>query len=222
MQKLNEPGAAERFRASLERYELDLDNIRIAWLPSKENSQHQGKLLSDYVSFTGLPAEQALLNLLIEERLSVLCVYLQGDDRTIDPFLQHDLYMMGSDGIHADGGLIHPRQFGSGARLLGRCVRDYKLFSLEDAVYKLSRHAAAKFGLADRGEIREGAIADVVVFDADTIADTATYDAPTTTAVGISDVLVGGVPVVQDGIAVDFAEGATLPGKFVKANLQPA
>ncbi|MEZ6061447.1 MAG: amidohydrolase family protein [Planctomycetaceae bacterium] len=216
MGKLNHPDTRERFRDCLRTYKLDLDNIRIAWLPGRENSCHQGKLLSDYVEETGLPAEEALLNLLIEERMAVLCVYLEGDDRQIDPFLQHDLYMMGSDGIHADSGLIHPRQFGSAARLLGSCVRERGLFSLEDAIHKLSGHAAEKFGLKDRGRIREAAFADVVVFDPATIRDQATYDNPQTPAGGVSDVLVNGIPVVCDGHPVDLPDSAPRPGRFVK------
>lgn len=218
MGKLNQPGVLEKFRQCLHAYKLDLDSIRIAWLPSKENSHHQGQLLSDYVASTGLPAEQALLNLLIEERMAVLCVYLEGNDRLIDPFLQHDLYMMGSDGIHAPEGLIHPRQFGSAARVLGPCVRDRNLFSLEDAVYKLSGHAAAKFGLKDRGVLREGAFADIVVFDPETVGDRATYDQPQQFAEGISHVIVGGQMVIADGNPVEFSAGATLPGRLVGFN----
>ncbi len=216
MGKLNHPETRERFRECLRTYKLDLDNIRIAWLPGKENSHHQGRLLSEYVASTGRPAEEALLNLLIEERMSVLCVYLEGDDRQIDPFLQHDLYMMGSDGIHAEGGMIHPRQFGSAARLLGSCARDRGVLSLEDAVYKLSGHAAKRFGMKDRGVIREGAFADVVVFDPAAVCDQATYDAPQTPASGITDVLVNGRAVVRDGAVTEFDSSAALPGRFVR------
>ena len=214
--QLNDPGVRERFKANLRSYELDLENIRIAWLPGKENSQHQGKLLSEYVESTGSSAEEAVLNLLLEERLAVLCVYMEGEDRLIDPFLQHDLYMMGSDGIHADGGIIHPRQFGSAARLLGPCVRDHKLFSLEEAVSKLSGHAARKFGLKNRGIIRKDAFADIVLFDPDAVGDQATYDEPQQTATGISDVLVGGQSIVRDGAVVDLAADDVLPGRFLK------
>ena len=214
--QLNDPGVRERFKTSLRAYKLDLDRIRIAWLPGKENSRHQGKLLSEYVASTRLPAEEALLNLLIEERLAVLCVYLEGNDRLIDPFLQHDLYMMGSDGIHAEGGMIHPRQFGAAARLLGPCVRDHKLFSVEDAVFKLSGHASKAFGLKDRGVICQSAFADIVIFDPETVADRATYDDPQQTAAGISDVIVGGRPIVCGGTAVDFAAGTVLPGRSLK------
>ena len=66
-----------------------------------------------------LPAEEALCNLLIEERLAVLLVFNQGDDRLVHPFLAHDLYLMGTDGIFFEEGIIHPRMYGSSARLLG-------------------------------------------------------------------------------------------------------
>jgi N-acyl-D-amino-acid deacylase len=204
------------FRNSLNAFKLKLDSIRIAWCASKENSQHQGKLLSEYVEWTGLSPEEALLNLLIEERMSVLCVYLEGDDRLIDPFLKHDLYMAGSDGILAEGGLIHPRQFGSASRILGPCVREHQLFSLEDAVYKLSGHAAQAFGIKDRGVLREGVFADVVVFDPKTVADKATYDAPQQYSVGIRDVLVNGQPVIRNSEVLNFAQAETLPGRFVR------
>ncbi|MEO2017832.1 MAG: amidohydrolase family protein [Fuerstiella sp.] len=214
--QLQKKEVQERFRDGLRNYKLDLDSIRIAWVQSKENSVHQGRLLSEYVDYTGLPPEEALLNLLLEERLAVLCVYLEGDDRLIDPFLQHDLYMMGSDGIYADGGMIHPRQFGSAARLLGTCVREYGLMSIEDAVYKLSGHAAHRFGIKDRGVIREGAVADIVVFQPDEVQDQATYDNPQLTATGISNVLVGGTAVVRDAKPVPFEANAKFPGRFVR------
>ncbi|MEZ6132927.1 MAG: amidohydrolase family protein [Planctomycetaceae bacterium] len=215
MARLNDPELRPRFRKILDGYKLDPDGIRIAWVASRENSVHQGKLLSEYVEWTGAPPEEALLNLLIEERMAVLCVYLDGDDRLIDPFLQHDLYIAGSDGILAEGGLIHPRQFGSAARILGPCVRDHNLFSIEDAVYKLSGHAARAFGIPDRGIIREGAFADVVVFDPATVTDRATYDDPQRVAAGIRDVFVNGQPVVRDGQPVTFPAMTKLPGRFV-------
>src|SRR5262245_58993594 len=168
--KLQDPAVRARFAAGLAAYDLDLDKIHIAWTLSKENARHQGKLLSDYVAETGHSAAEALCNLLIEERLAVLLVFNQGDDSLVHPFLKHDLYLMGSDAIYFDDGPIHPRTYGSAPRLLGPCVRDWKLFSLEEAVFKLSGGPARRFGLVDRGEIRQGAFADLVVFNAGTIA----------------------------------------------------
>ncbi|HTI51320.1 MAG TPA: D-aminoacylase [Planctomycetaceae bacterium] len=210
--KLTDPAIQERFAAGLDAYDLELDKIHIAWTHSKENARHQGKLLSDYVAESGVSAAQALCNLLIEERLAVLLVFNQGDDSLVRPFLSHDLYLMGSDGIFFEEGVIHPRMYGSAPRLLGPCVRDWKLFSLEEAVHKLSGGPARRFGLKDRGEIRPGAWADLVVFDSETVADRATYDHPHQFAVGIQHVLVNGVPIVEGG-QPRFNFDGPLPGR---------
>ncbi|MCB0127997.1 MAG: amidohydrolase family protein, partial [Caldilineaceae bacterium] len=121
-------------------------------------------------------------------------------------------YMMGSDGIYHEDGAVHPRQYGSGVRLIGRCVRDWKLFSLEDAVYKLSGHPAARFGLTQRGRLKEGNFADLVIFDAATVTDHATYLAPHQRATGVNTVIVNGRPIVLQGEPVTELAGP-YPGR---------
>lgn len=216
LRKLTDPAVQRRFASGLDNYDLDLDRIHIAWTQGKENGRHQGKRLSEYVAETGRPAAEALCNLLIEERLAVLLVFNQGDDALVHPFLGHDLYLMGSDGIFFEDGVVHPRVYGSATRLLGPCVRDWKLFSLEDAVFKLSGGPARRFGLADRGSIRPGGFADVVVFDADTVCDRATYDRPHQFSAGIEHVLVNGVPVIRDGEPLQQF-GNTWPGRALRS-----
>lgn len=216
LEKLSDPAIQARFAAGLDEYELELDKIHIAWTFSKENARHQGKLLSDYVAETGLPAAEALCNLLVEERLAVLLVFNQGDDALVHPFLKHDLYLMGSDAIYFDDGPIHPRTYGSAPRLLGPCVRDWKLFTLEDAVYKLSGYPARRFGLTDRGEVRKGAFADIVLFDAEKITDRATYTNPHQFGVGIEHVVVNGVSIVRDGASLHDFNGS-LPGRALSS-----
>ena len=213
--KLHSTEMKAKFCEGLKAYRLNLDEIRIAWVLTKENACHQGKRLSDYVEEMGVPAEEALYNLLLEERMSVLCVMNEGDDALVHPMLQHELYMMGSDGIYFDDSVVHPRVYGSAGRLLGDCVRKWKLFSLEDAVRKLSGYPATRFGLTDRGEIRERAFADVVVFDADEIQDRATYENPHQTSQGVEHVLVNGTPIICDGEAVAIDRNI-LPGRFVR------
>ena len=217
LSKLLDPAMRARFAAGLAAYDLELDKIHIAWTLSKENARHQGKLLSDYVAEFDLPPEDVLCNLLIEERLAVLLVFNQGDDRLVHPFLAHDLYLMGTDGIYFEEGIIHPRMYGSSTRLLGPCVRDWKLFSLEEAVYKLSGGPAARFGLTDRGTIRTGAFADLVVFDANTVCDRATYTNPHQFSVGIDHVISNGVPIVRNGAPVENL-GVPNPGRALRAN----
>ncbi len=212
--KLRQPAMRALVGLGLEIYASNLETIRIAWLPGKENSQYLGKTLAEYVDAVGKSPVDALCDLLIEENLAVLLVFFQGDDSFVEPFLAHDRYMMGTDGVYHEGGVIHPRQYGSAARLLGSCVRK-GLFSLEDAVWKLSGAPAARFGLRDRGRVEEGCFADLVVFDAEVVQDNATYSEPHQLASGIGDVLVNGVPVIREGAAVE-AMGPVLPGRALR------
>ena len=215
--KLNDPEIRRRFARILERTPTDLDKMNIAWLPGRDNAKFIGRTLRDYVEESGAAAADALCDLLIEENLAVLLVFHHGDDALVHPFLAHDKYMMGSDGIYFPDGAVHPRLYGSAARLLGPCVRDHGLFSLEDAVYKLSGYPATRFGLKERGQIATGSYADLVVFDAEAIEDRATYEDPHQYSVGVEEVLVNGVPIIHAGKpAEDLA--APLPGRYLKFN----
>ncbi len=217
--KLRDPALAARFHAGLLLHRLPLDRIHIAWVAGKENSIHQGMLVSDYIAQTGLSEEEALTNLLQEERLAVLLVFREGDDKLVLPLLQHDLYMMGTDGIYHPDGVIHPRQYGSAGRLLGPLVRDEKLFTLEAAVHKLSGRAAERFGLKDRGKIQENAAADVVVFDPETISDRATMTDPHQHCVGMETVIVNGVVIVENATPVETLQ-APYPGRSLRAEMR--
>ena len=214
--KLRDPATRAQVGRGLEIYASDLDAIRIVWLPGKENSSYLGKTLAEYVDEVGKSPVDALCDLLIEENLAVLLVFFQGDDRFVEPFLAHKCYMMGTDGVYHEDSVIHPRQYGSAARLLGPCVRK-GLFSLEDAVWKLSGAAAARFGLKDRGTIEEGGYADLVVFDQEAIQDHATFVEPHQLSGGVSEVLVNGVPVIRDGSPVETLQ-QPLPGRALRFN----
>jgi len=214
--RLGDAGIRDRFARGLDEYRLELENIRIAWVGSMENKRLQGLRLDEFVRQSGRSAEDALLDLLIEERLSVLLVFEEGDDRLVDPFLQHDLYMMGTDGIQTADGYIHPRQYGSVGRLLGPLVRERGLMSLESAVQKLSEFPARRFGFAGRGVLTAGAFADVVVFDPARIADQATFDNPHQLTTGVEWLLVNGVPVMRAGETAQAGAGP-YPGRFLKS-----
>lgn len=176
----------------------DLNALRIAWLPGAENAVHLGSTLANFITHSGRPAADALCDLLIEENLAVLLVLGAASDSLVDPFLSHSKYMMGTDGILHERSIIHPRQYGSAARLLGSCVRDRKLFSLEEAVRKLTEVPARRFGLSRRGTLQEGNFADVVVFDSAAISDRATYQQPHQFSVGVANVIVNGRSIIDD------------------------
>ena len=215
MQKLTDPALRRKFSADLKFTRLE--RAHIAWLPGTENAHYIGKSLTEYINEVGKAPEDALSDLLIEERLAVLLVFHHGDDSLIAPFLAHDLYMMGSDGVYFPDGQVHPRVYGSAPRLLGPCVRDQNLFTLEQAVHKLSGRPAERFGLTKRGRIVEGFFADLVVFDPDTVVDHATYEDPHQYPDGINTVVVNGLPIINEGAAVDdFPD--KLPGRALRYN----
>lgn len=239
IERLRDPIVRERFDRGLREHRVEIDQIRIAWVGSKENSQHQGKLLSDYVDSRHCSPAEALADLLIEERLAVLLVVNEGHDSLVTPFLQHPKQMVGTDGIlcgcvgprrlsdvaagDADvqtlrlEGRPHPRVFGSAGRFLGPMVRDQKLFSLEDAVHKLSGSPASRFGLKERGELKTGNFADVVLFDPQIITDQATYEEPLQPTLGVHSVFVNGVPIIESGEAVtSTGPSGTLPGRHLR------
>jgi N-acyl-D-aspartate/D-glutamate deacylase len=116
------------------------------------------------------------------------------DEADVQAVLRHPTTMIGSDGIPASDGKPHPRLYGTFARVLGRYARDLGVLAMEEAVHRMTGLPAARFGLADRGAIRAGAFADLVVF-----AETGTYDDPRRHPTGIRDVFVNGVAVVRNG-----------------------
>ena len=221
--KLDRPEIRARFRAGLDALAVPLDQITIAWtaapqLPSPlvgEGSGVRGcigKTLAQLVEERGKPVEEALIDLLIDSNLATLMVVGPLDkDHLVEPLVQHDLAMLGSDGIYFPGGHVHPRVFGSAGRWLGPMVRNRKLHSLEAAVHKASGKSAARFGFAGRGLVREGAFADLIVFDEQSIADRATYEKPQQECVGVEYVIVNGQAIVDRGQPVE----GLLPGRRV-------
>ncbi|HJU72679.1 MAG TPA: amidohydrolase family protein [Gemmatimonadaceae bacterium] len=109
-------------------------------------------------------------------------------------------------------GVTHPRAYGTYPRILGRYVREARLFTLEDAIRKMSSAVAARLGMRDRGLLREGMFADVVVFDERTIIDRATPEQPHQLSVGVKHVFVNGVQVLADGRHTGAKPGRAVRG----------
>ena len=213
--RLREPAVRQRLAVLLDCFLVPTDKIALAWLSGRDSAAHQGQSLAHFAATAGKPPAEALADLLIEDNLAGLSVLHTGNDEWIEPFLQHEKFMLGSDGIYFPDGQVHPRVYGSVARILGPLVRRRKLFSLESAVQKMSSIPAERFGLIDRGTLVEGAVADVAIFDADAIADCATYEQPHQLSVGMEHVLVGGVEVFAHGQAVDVP-GPEQPGRALR------
>jgi N-acyl-D-amino-acid deacylase len=169
---------------------------RITW--SVPHPELQGRWLKDIAAEWGLGLKEAAKRL-----LPAGGVFFQMDEADVRRIMAHERSMIGSDGLPHDA-FPHPRLWGTFPRVLGHYARDLKLFSLETAVRKMTGHTADVFGLKDRGVVREGAYADLVLFDPTTVRDTADFDAPTRPADGILETWVNGQS------AYVWGKGATL------------
>ncbi len=170
---------------------MGASRVMVTW--SVPHPEHAGRDLDDIAAEMNCPIAEAA------DRLQPAgAIYFMMDEADVRRILAYPHSMIGSDGLPHDEH-PHPRLWGTFPRVLGHYARDEGLFSLEEAVRKMTSLTARQFGLKDRGEIREGAFADLVLFDAETVIDTATFDAPKQPAAGIHMVMVNGRTVWRDG-----------------------
>jgi N-acyl-D-aspartate/D-glutamate deacylase len=184
--------------------EMDPHDVMVASV--KHQHEYEGKRLDEIASMMDLPIEEATSRLLREEEntpSAIMFIMEEGDVRRV---LQHDVCMIGSDGLPTSG-KPHPRLYGTFPRVLGRYVRDEGLLSLEEGIRRMTSLPAKKFRLADRGEVRSGAWADLVVFDPAQVADAATYEEPRQYPRGMPYVVVNGQVVVDNGKPSAVAAG---------------
>jgi N-acyl-D-aspartate/D-glutamate deacylase len=169
----------------------------------------EGRSLADLMREFGLPAAEAAARVLAGSPGTTVVVHSMHEDdvRTV---LRHPTTMIGSDGIPTLEGRPHPRLYGSFARVLGRYARELGLFPLEEAVHRMTGLPARKFGLADRGTLRPGAFADLVLFDPARVLDAGSYEDPHRPPRGIAHVFVNGVPVVREGAHTGSRSGRLL------------
>ncbi|WP_137753269.1 D-aminoacylase, partial [Sphingopyxis sp. L1A2A] len=164
-----------------------------------------GKTLAEVAAMRGKSPEETAMDLVVEDGSRVGTVYFLMSEDNVRKQVQLPWMSFGSDGASqaTEGDFLksgaHPRTYGNFARLLGRYVRDEKLISLEQAVHRLTTLPAANLGIQDRGALRPGYYADVVVFDPATIADRSTFEDPHQYSVGMRDVFVNGVAVLRGG-----------------------
>ncbi|MBI2515339.1 MAG: D-aminoacylase [Opitutae bacterium] len=137
----------------------------------------------------------------VEARGGAQAVFHGMSEADLQKFLQHPATMIASDsGPRKFGEAVpHPRGYGNNARVLGHYVRDLRLLTLEEAVRRMTSLPARTFHLAQRGELKTGYVADLVIFDPATVNDPSTYDDPHHYATGFSNVIVNGVPVIRNG-----------------------
>ena len=177
-----------------------------------------GKTLADVLAARGVASSPGAISDLVLElvaRGGCSAIFHSFDEGDVERLLASPYGMIGSDGALTAFGESspHPRAYGTYPRVLGRYVRERGVIALEEAVRRMTSAPAALLGLAGRGRIAPGMMADLVVFDPATVADRATFDAPHQYPVGIPHVLVGGVAVVRDGAVTGARPGAVLRGR---------
>lgn len=191
------------------------ERVKIANLRTKVNQKYVGLSLADLAADRGLEAADAALALLSEEGGAVGAIYFSLGEKDLEGIMGCDFVAVGSDGSGLDpeaygDDAVHPRNYGTFPRVLGRFVREKGLLSLEAAVRKMSGLPAAILGLQDRGLIKAGYKADLVVFDPGRIIDRADFARPHQYPEGIEHVLVNGTPAVTGGKLTGEGRGEVL------------
>jgi N-acyl-D-amino-acid deacylase len=178
------------------------------------SGRYTGRRLADLAAEAGAAPEAFAYDLVVEEE--GVCTYIfpwqvpnQEADASVARTAVHPRLMIASDGVY-NVPHPHPRGFGCFAQVLGQFVRERKLLSAAQAVHKMSGFPARRFGLADRGQIAEGMVADLVVFDPETVGAGATFEEPRKPPTGIDHVLVNGVPAVERGHPTGHMAGRVL------------
>jgi N-acyl-D-amino-acid deacylase len=193
--------------------------VSVSSVPSQKNKWMEGKTLAFISGQININPVDALFKILTEEKLRVGAIFSSMSEDNLKRFLSLPYAMIGSDssarstsGITYDG-KPHPRGFGSFPRFLGKYVRDEGLMSMGKAIYKITMLSAKTFGIEKRGIIKQGAFADIVVFDPERIIDGATFDKPFLKPEGIHYVIVNGLPALWKGKFTGAAAGKILRSK---------
>lgn len=177
-----------------------------------------GKTIAEISKMRGTSPEETILDLVIEDGSRVGTLYRLMNEANVARVVALPWMSIGSDaGAQAPEGSFlksrpHPRAYGSFARVLGKYVREEKRMPLEDAIRRMTSFPAENLALRDRGSLKPGYFADIVVFDPKTVADTATVEEPRGLAVGVRDVFVNGAPALRNGEATPARPGQVVRG----------
>ncbi len=173
--------------------------------------EFEGKMVVDIAAERGMDVTEVVKMILTAPRGDrTICIHFIIDEADIETNLAHRDMMVGSDGIPDLKGQPHPRLFGTFPRVLGRYVRERGVLGLEEAVRRMTSLSARTFGLTERGQVKEGYWADLVLFDPDTVLDKATYDDPKQEPDGIELVVVNGQVAYDKGTHTGVGSGKML------------
>jgi len=224
--RLQDPAARAKVRAELDADpDWNLENgparILVADTLDAALARYEGKNLDEIAKAEGKHPADALMDIVVADKGNTSKITFSMNEDDVRAALKHPLVSMCTDsGASATDGIFsternHPRGWASTARILGRYVREEKLIPLEEAIRKMTSLPASRMRLKDRGQVRPGFYADVVVFDPDTIIDRSTYVNPWQYSAGIPYVTVNGALVVDDGKITDARPGRILHGPAI-------
>jgi N-acyl-D-amino-acid deacylase len=185
---------------------VDWATISVSGVADARSAWAVGETIAELGSAREQDPGELCCDLLVADRLGVGCLVHVGNEENVRAIMKHQAHTAGSDGILI-GERPHPRGWGTFPRYLGTYVRELGILSLEECVAHLTSRPARRLRLPDRGVLRAGAAADIVVFDPDTIAATATYDDPRRQPQGIQHVMVNGEYTLLDGHRTDRVPG---------------
>jgi N-acyl-D-aspartate/D-glutamate deacylase len=225
--RLRNPELRQRIRAELaggwpgswlKETRGEWDGVVVSTVVTDANRGLQGKTITDIARERGAEPVETFFDLLVEEGGTVTSMFYWMAEDDITDLMRMPWVSVCTDGsaVRPDGPLglahPHPRYYGTFPRLLGTYVRERKVIALEEAIRKATSLGAQRLGIRDRGILRPGMFADIVVFDEDRVAGTSTYDQPHRFPVGIDHVFVNGEAVIRDG-----EHTATRPGRVLKS-----
>ena len=193
------------------------DILMVGFNKQSMSNKYRGMTIAEAAELRGETPEEAIVNLIIEDGSRIQCIYFSMSEdnvrkKIVLPWVSFDSDAGSYSDISKDF-ITHPRAFGSFARVLGKYVREEKLISMEEAIRRLSGFPSDNLGIKNRGYLRIGYFADIVVFDPDKIQDKATFEDPLQFAEGVEHVFVNGIQVLSKG-----DHTGNFPGRFVKGS----
>ncbi len=209
LQRLGQPKTREKICTDMHAVSFPWDRYALACVSTAKNKTYLGKNLLEAANMIGKDATEFVCDLLLEEELCAGYVGFVGNEEDMRTIMKHPCHTVGSDGILV-GDMPNPRGWGTFPRYLGVYCRELGILRLEEMIRHMTSAPAQRLGLNDRGLLKEGLIADLVVFNPETIIDRATFDEPKKYPAGIDYVLVNGAVVVDKGKHTGVLNGRAL------------
>jgi N-acyl-D-amino-acid deacylase len=218
LERLRDPAACTRIRHEVEvtgsdghhGVPVDWRTVEISGVGNTALADRVGRSIAELAQASGSEPFDVFRRLLVTDRLATTIVHHVGNEENVREIMRHPAHCGGSDGLLI-GARPHPRAWGTFPRYLGHYSRELGVLGLEECVAHLTGNAARRLKLRDRGLIREGYAADLVLFDPETVRDAATFAEPRKRAVGIEHVYVNGTAVISEG-----RRTGALPGRALR------